>query len=799
MLESLEYRRVLATVSWAVDADGFWDVASNWDTGTVPQAGDDVILDRPGGNFTITHRSGTSMVNTVTGNERLVVTGGVLDVEENIQLNNELLLSGGTIRNATILPGTGGDIFQVTSANGTLDGVTLAVDTTLLNGAIVTVLNDLMLDDVTLLLNRTDSLTTTASNVQLNFAGGAQTLGGTGVVEMRSAYAGTNALYYTRVQPTGGGSLTIGAGITVRNSTNSRNTLLGDGGLPLTIEGTVIAQSTQTTANTLFITGSPLANNGTLRATAGTLQASNLTNDAEVEVTGGALTLVGNWINNSTIDQSAGTINLGGTFQVDNLGTFTGTAGTVNIFGTLDDPGATLALNSDRIWQLNGGTIRGVTIADNDDGGAVATFRATSANGTLDGVTLAVDTTLLNGAIVTVLNDLMLDDVTLLLNRTDSLTTTASNVQLNFAGGAQTLGGTGVVEMRSAYAGTNALYYTRVQPTGGGSLTIGAGITVRNSTNSRNTLLGDGGLPLTIEGTVIAQSTQTTANTLFITGSPLTNNGTLRATAGTLQASNLTGNVNEAVLGGGTLDLNGNYAFNQPVNVATGTLTLRGTWTNNSTIEQSGGTINLGGTFQVDNLGTFTGTAGTVNIFGTLDDPGATLALNSDRIWQLNGGTIRGATIADNDDGGAVATFRATSANGTLDGVTLAVDTTLLNGAIVTVLNDLMLDDVTLLLNRTDSLTTTASNVQLNFAGGAQTLGGTGVVEMRSAYAGTNALYYTRVQPTGGGSLTIGAGITVRNSTNSRNTLLGNASLPLTIEGTVIAQSTQTTAKHPVR
>jgi hypothetical protein len=109
---------------------------------------------------------------------------------------------------------------------------------------------------------------------------------------------------------------------------------------------------------------------------------------------------------------------------------------------------------------------------------------------------------------------------------------------------------------------------------------------------------------------------------------------------------------------------------------ATGALTLRGTWTNNSTIDQSGGTINLGGTFQLDNLGTFNGTAGTVNIFGTLDDPGSTLALNSDRIWQLNGGTIRGATIADNDDGGAVATFRVTSANGTLDGVTLAVDTT---------------------------------------------------------------------------------------------------------------------------
>ncbi len=38
--ESLEARVLLTTVSWEVDADGFWDVGSNWSTGAVPGPGD---------------------------------------------------------------------------------------------------------------------------------------------------------------------------------------------------------------------------------------------------------------------------------------------------------------------------------------------------------------------------------------------------------------------------------------------------------------------------------------------------------------------------------------------------------------------------------------------------------------------------------------------------------------------------------------------------------------------------------------------------------------------------------------
>src|SRR5262245_64287847 len=80
--EVLEDRILLATVRWAVDADGFWDVAANWldDQGVhrLPGSDDDVFIDRPGGSFTITHRTGTSSVRSVTSAERLVVSSSTL-------------------------------------------------------------------------------------------------------------------------------------------------------------------------------------------------------------------------------------------------------------------------------------------------------------------------------------------------------------------------------------------------------------------------------------------------------------------------------------------------------------------------------------------------------------------------------------------------------------------------------------------------------------------------------------------------------------------------------------------------
>src|SRR5262249_25266614 len=207
------------------------------------------------------------------------------------------------------------------------------------------------------------------------------------------------------------------------------------------------------------------------------------------------------------------------TFQVGDLGTFPGTAGTVSIFGTVDDPGATLTIDSARQWKLSAGTLRGDKI---DGGGDPAKpFQITSSGGALDGVTLGVNTTLLQGTTgsgnqVTVLNGLTLANGSVLrLEHSTSEGFAGPNldVGLNFSGGQQVLGGTGSVELFRARpqsecgGATEEDNDVRVRPTGAGSsLTIGANVTVSNTAGSYLTTVGDPTLPLIIEGTVVAQS-----------------------------------------------------------------------------------------------------------------------------------------------------------------------------------------------------------------------------------------------------------------------------------------------------
>ncbi len=72
-------------------------------------------------------------------------------------------------------------------------------------------------------------------------------------------------------------------------------------------------------------------NEGMINVLAGTLRPKNLQNNDTINVAGGGLNLYGNWLNSGTIDQTGGAINLYDTFVVSDLGTFTGSGGTVNI------------------------------------------------------------------------------------------------------------------------------------------------------------------------------------------------------------------------------------------------------------------------------------------------------------------------------------------------------------------------------------------------------------------------------------------------------------------------------------
>ena len=379
---------------------------------------------------------------------------------------------------------------------------------------------------------------------------------------------------------------------------------------------------------------------------------SGLTNAESVTITAGTLAFASTLANRGLIDvNGTGKLNLGGSFTTADLGSISsGGGGTVSILGTLDNTNGTLAFNVvTGSWQLTGGTIKAGTIAGSG-GGASLSLPAFAA-GTFDGVTLATDVTVHNGGDLTVRNGLVLNNANLIL------ASDGNSTRVDFSG-TQSLSGTGEVIL----GGTATANVLAVR--GGGAaataatLTIGSGITVHGA---------QGG---SVDGASIFDA--------------VINQGTIEAVTGgrtvTLQVDNLTNQ--------GTLSA--------PV----GTLTIKSTnWSNPSgTLVVSGtGVLNLDGNFTTAAIGNINRTGGTINIVGTLDNTGATLALNAvTGSWQLlSGGTIKGGTITG--AGGASLSLPAFN-TGTLDGVTLASDVTMRNGAVLTARNGLVLNNGKLIL-----------------------------------------------------------------------------------------------------
>lgn len=229
LLERLEDRALLSTINWDGGASGtgtVWSTAANWVGDVLPVSGDDAVIDATFSAVTITS-SANATVNSVTSdaalaisagtftastamsiNNSLALSGGTLDVTGNTSVTGAFNLSGGTLRHTTV---TTTPLLNVANSP-TLDGVTLAVNTTLLPGTSgsgnqVTVLNSLTLTNVLLRLDRPYDFDgnfndSNALDVGLNFSGGTQTLGGTGMVELSNGLVNNN-VNDVRVRPTG--------------------------------------------------------------------------------------------------------------------------------------------------------------------------------------------------------------------------------------------------------------------------------------------------------------------------------------------------------------------------------------------------------------------------------------------------------------------------------------------------------------------------------------------------------------------------------------------------------------------
>ena len=108
-LISLEPRTLLSSVSLINAAGGDWDTGSNWNTGSVPGASDDVTINLSPG-ITVTHsQNDADALNTLTlaSADTLSISNGSLSIESASTIDGPLNLTGGTLEGAGTVTVTG--------------------------------------------------------------------------------------------------------------------------------------------------------------------------------------------------------------------------------------------------------------------------------------------------------------------------------------------------------------------------------------------------------------------------------------------------------------------------------------------------------------------------------------------------------------------------------------------------------------------------------------------------------------------------------------------------------------------
>ena len=638
-------------------------------------------------------------------------TGGTVNIEGTLDNQGRtLLLSAVTgdwqLNSGTILGGnidaTGGASFTVRMGSpGTLDGVTLLTDVIVPQSANLQITNDLTLSNASVRLagsRATITFLPTGTNQQSLNGPGEIVFLGLGNFTSRIAVAVD--------------TLTIAPNITVRGghgsifSSGSTQTLINEG----TIISNLSGAEPGVESNALLIRAAAFINNNEVRVENGArLEIRDFVNNDTISADNGTLFFENSWDNEDVVNATDSTVNLGGNFVFDDLGTLNRAgASTVNLTGTLDNTGQALTLNAvTGSWQMrDGGTILGGTV---DAAGGVALSVADSEDGRLDGVTLLLDITVGRLGTLDVRNDLTLTNVAISLEE---------GAELNFeqTGSAQQLlGGIGEVVFLG-FGSRDARLDAEVT-----TLTIGPDIAVRGG----RAVIGSGSGTQTIvnQGTITANIAGG-SNRVHVQPEMFRNEGELRAENG-------------------------------------GSLILDNDWTNSGVINLDGtaGTaaLTLDGDFVFADIGSINRTGMTnVNITGTLDNTGSTLTLNATTgDWRLAGirGTILGGTVAT--AGGA----KLIGAGGILDGVQLLGDVDLRGNQLLTVNNGLTLD--------TQLVIPESSAILFQ---GTQTLDGVGEVLLTG---GATPSAQGRISFSGALVLTIGPDITIRGRgtfANSGNT-----------------------------
>jgi hypothetical protein len=668
-----------------------------------------------GGSFpalgTVVRSGGTLTISGAYGGASLEASDATGDLRLLGSISNLALKSSGTAR-LVVSPSESG------LSNATLNACTLEGAIDVVGQVALEITNGL-----TLINGAVVNLRATTYNrvTQILFTGSNQSLSGTGEI-LYADRAGT-----AQIGVAGDCHLTIGSNISVRDLSSASGAQTVKVALEQTASLTNLGSFEASQPDrTLQFTGGTFINEGTLFATAGTLDiAAAWSNNGFISLADGAtLSLGGLYADFGYIDRAGGAVVLKGTFTGTSLST-ADVAGDIT-FGDVSITGATLETADNARILVKGNPI-------------------------LDACVLAG--TLVNGdcSHTTVRNGLMLDNATILFAPTGPCSPLSSYVF--FGDGPQSLAGTGTVLLDRGQ-----LYVSNAVTFGPGiSISIGA-----PGVGSNGSILVSSNSSLISHSTITANAP--TARITINGNGTFTNLGSLRVLSGTIDARNLLGSTGNIELNpAARLILGGNYTIDSDLSITSGgQLEFYGNWTNNATITADHGRVIFGGTwtntgaFHISNstwniggvypsLGNYTSTSNTLTLSGTF--PGTSIAADaSTGDISLSNVTFNNATFSAS--GGAKFLF---GGGIKLNGCTFATDISLAPCAGTVITGGLTLN------NATVTVDLNCKNDALAFSGPDQTLGGTGAVRIKSDSNG-NSINAINAPGT---SLTIAPGITL--------------------------------------
>ncbi len=647
-------------VNWVPDADGFWDIVTNWSSNpALPSAADDVTIDVGGATLrTITHRSGTNTIASLTSQENFSLTGGTLNLNGASTIAGAFVQSGGTLGGTGTLTVTGASL-----ANGTMSGsgTTIVQGTTTVTGA------NFGLDSGRILRN-VGTVNWTSGTLNLN----ATASGGSGRID--------NAL----------GALFDAQGNNTLNAIafGDLNTLAG---FPAFNNAGTFRKSTGTGTTTVDVafnnTGSVDVQSGTLSLSAGGSSVAGTFTSA------GTLDFSGAWTTDAATTISTLDGRFSGAGNKDIAGSYTSSGATTFSGSGISTLSGTIALGS--ALTVSGGTANllgaGLSLVGTDVGLSSGTLNVGALTGAVDsyvqtGGTLNGSGTLtLTGA--SLANGIMSGSGTTIVQGTT--TVTGANFGLDSG---RILRNVGTVNWTSGTLNLNAT-------ASGGSGRIDNALGALFDAQGNNTLnaiaFGDlntlAGFPAFNNAGTFRKSTGTGTTTVDVA---FNNTGAVDVQSGTLSLSAGGSSVAGTFTSAGTLDFSGAWTTDAATTISTldgrfsgaGNKDIAGSYTSSGATTFSGSGIStLSGTIALGSALTVSG--GTANLLGAgLSLVGTDVALSS---GTLNVGALTGAVDSYVQTGGTLngsgtlTLTGASLANGIMSGsgTTIVQGTTTVTGA----------------------------------------------------------------------------------------------------------------------